>query len=152
MTPSPVVRALPDVNFKSLDLAGGKAASLGEMLAAGLPVPPGFVVTTAAFRAGLTETVKQQITAAFRALGAGRVAVRSSAVAEDSGAASWAGQLDTILNVTEGDLLGAVEQCWQSINSAHAQGYAARHHIPASAQAVALVVQADNQKPNRAND
>ncbi len=31
--------------------AGGKAASLGELVAAGFPVPPGFCVTTAAFRA-----------------------------------------------------------------------------------------------------
>jgi phosphoenolpyruvate synthase/pyruvate phosphate dikinase len=30
-------------------VAGGKAASLGELIAAGLPVPPGFAVTTAAF-------------------------------------------------------------------------------------------------------
>ena len=30
---------------------GGKAASLGEMTGAGLPVPPGFALTTAAFRA-----------------------------------------------------------------------------------------------------
>jgi pyruvate,water dikinase len=31
-------------------LAGGKGANLGELLRAGLPVPPGFVVTTAAYR------------------------------------------------------------------------------------------------------
>ncbi len=30
---------------------GGKGASLGEMTGAGLPVPPGFALTTAAFRA-----------------------------------------------------------------------------------------------------
>ena len=30
---------------------GGKAASLGEMTGAGLPVPPGFAVTTAGYRA-----------------------------------------------------------------------------------------------------
>jgi pyruvate,water dikinase len=34
-------------------LLGGKNASLGEMTAAGLPVPPGFAVTTAAFAAHL---------------------------------------------------------------------------------------------------
>jgi hypothetical protein len=31
-------------------LAGGKGANLGELLRASLPVPPGFVVTTAAYR------------------------------------------------------------------------------------------------------
>jgi rifampicin phosphotransferase len=31
-------------------LAGGKGANLGELLRASLPVPPGFVVTTTAYR------------------------------------------------------------------------------------------------------
>lgn len=30
-------------------IVGGKGASLGELTQAGIPVPPGFVVTTAAF-------------------------------------------------------------------------------------------------------
>ena len=34
---------------------GGKGASLGEMTGAGLPVPPGFALTTAAFRASKEE-------------------------------------------------------------------------------------------------
>src|SRR5438067_9398098 len=34
----------------SLALAGGKGANLGEMTKAGFPVPPGFCVTTAAYR------------------------------------------------------------------------------------------------------
>ncbi|XXF77830.1 phosphoenolpyruvate synthase [Myxococcaceae bacterium GXIMD 01537] len=33
--------------------AGGKGANLGEMARAGLPVPPGFVITAAAFRAAM---------------------------------------------------------------------------------------------------
>ena len=42
--------------------AGGKAANLGELVRAGLPVPPGFVVTTEAYRSfvaghGLTESI-----------------------------------------------------------------------------------------------
>src|SRR5580765_8059770 len=44
--------------FKSLDrrdlaLVGGKGANLGELTKAGFPVPPGFCVTTVAFRAFL---------------------------------------------------------------------------------------------------
>ena len=38
------------VRFKDLLRVGGKAAHLGEMLAAGLPVPSGFVVTTDAYK------------------------------------------------------------------------------------------------------
>ena len=40
---------LSEVNRASLSLVGGKGANLGELLAAGFPVPPGFCVTTAAF-------------------------------------------------------------------------------------------------------
>ena len=36
-------------------IAGGKGASLGEMTQAGIPVPPGFVVTTSAFDQFITE-------------------------------------------------------------------------------------------------
>jgi phosphoenolpyruvate synthase/pyruvate phosphate dikinase len=35
------------------DQVGGKAAALGELTAAGIPVPPGFAVTTGAFRRAL---------------------------------------------------------------------------------------------------
>src|SRR3989454_8365069 len=37
------------IDRASLPFVGGKAANLGEMLQAGLPVPPGFCVTTAAY-------------------------------------------------------------------------------------------------------
>src|SRR5512146_1449394 len=36
-------------------IAGGKGANLGELTRAGLPVPPGFVVTAEVFRAALAE-------------------------------------------------------------------------------------------------
>lgn len=38
----------------SLPIVGGKGANLGEMTTAGLPVPPGFCVTTAAYRRFMT--------------------------------------------------------------------------------------------------
>lgn len=55
--PSPVI-PLSALGAGDLDRAGGKAANLGELLRAGLPVPPGVVITTdayvaAAHRAGL---------------------------------------------------------------------------------------------------
>ena len=42
--------SLGAVRLKDLPRAGGKAAHLGEMIAAGLPVPSGFVVTTDAWK------------------------------------------------------------------------------------------------------
>ncbi len=37
------------IDRSSLSVAGGKAANLGELTQAGLPVPPGFCVTTEAY-------------------------------------------------------------------------------------------------------
>src|SRR5437899_8155160 len=75
-----------------LALAGGKAAQLGALIQAGLPVPQGFCVTTAAYRRGMDAALRAEIAAAYSALGAGPVAVRSSATAEDLPDASFAGQ------------------------------------------------------------
>jgi phosphoenolpyruvate synthase/pyruvate phosphate dikinase len=38
------------INRHDVPLAGGKGANLGDMVQAGLPVPPGFVITSAAYR------------------------------------------------------------------------------------------------------
>ena len=43
------------------------------------------------------------------------VAVRSSATAEDLPGASFAGQQDTFLNVTQKNLLESVKKCWSSL-------------------------------------
>ncbi|HEY6422868.1 MAG TPA: PEP/pyruvate-binding domain-containing protein [Pseudonocardiaceae bacterium] len=50
------------VGRDDVDVAGGKGANLGELTRAGLPVPPGFVLTTAAYRefvrtAGIGEKI-----------------------------------------------------------------------------------------------
>src|ERR1700710_1964714 len=48
-SPRPVLR-FADVGLGDVPSVGGKGASLGELLRAGIRVPDGFVVTTAAFR------------------------------------------------------------------------------------------------------
>src|SRR6516162_10095512 len=48
--PSPLALPFTQVGWGDLALAGGKGANLGEMTRAGFPVPPGFRVTTAAYR------------------------------------------------------------------------------------------------------
>lgn len=57
---------LSELNKDSLLEAGGKGANLGELIYAGLPVPPGFVVTTKAYRAhlkgsGLYERISERL-------------------------------------------------------------------------------------------
>src|SRR6185369_16797312 len=48
-TGSPLVSLLAYFERDDLALAGGKAANLGELIKAGFEVPPGFVITTAAY-------------------------------------------------------------------------------------------------------
>src|SRR5262245_58567402 len=105
-----------------LALVGGKAANLGELTRAGLPVPDGFCLTTLAYEraaGGLGEgeaggsarerllaaevpaEVAAEIARAYAELaGDGPVAVRSSATAEDLPFASFAGQHDSFLQIS----------------------------------------------------
>ena len=50
------MRWLEDVRSEDIGSVGGKGASLGEMTAAGLPVPPGFVVTAETYRTFIEDT------------------------------------------------------------------------------------------------
>lgn len=91
--------------------------------------------------AALPEDLAAAITAEFRALGAEYVAVRSSATAEDSAAAAWAGQLDSYLNTTEASLLANVRRCWASLFTPRAVFYRFEKGLRGTRIAVAVVVQ-----------
>jgi pyruvate,water dikinase len=70
------------------------------------------------------EPPREAILACYERLGGGMVAVRSSACAEDSEAASYAGQQETYLNVSGGDEVCArVVDCWASFFSERALFY-----------------------------
>ncbi|MFA5926130.1 MAG: PEP/pyruvate-binding domain-containing protein [Parcubacteria group bacterium] len=62
--------------------------------------------------------------AEFKKLKEKFVAVRSSATAEDSAVASWAGELETYLNSTEKNILENVKKCWSSLFTQRALFYA----------------------------
>lgn len=162
-------------------IAGGKGASLGEMTQAGISVPPGFVLLSAAFEHFLEATdlnieidailktvdqetmhtvenasekiqalilskeippdIRKEIVSGFDDLGAEFVAVRSSATAEDSASAAWAGQLDTFLNTTEVTLLENVRRCWASLFTPRAIFYRFEKGLHAEKVSVAVVIQ-----------
>src|SRR5690349_11707610 len=96
-----------DVNAPVVDLAtagalprdviGGKAGVLGELIAAGFPVPPGFVITAPA--APRAAELIDEIGAAADRAGPGPFAVRSSATDEDLPEASYAGLYESFLGV-----------------------------------------------------
>lgn len=71
----------------------------------------------------------------------GLVAVRSSATAEDSKVASWAGELETYLNVTEKKLIPSVMKCWSSLFTPRAIFYRFEKKLHRKPVSVAVVVQ-----------
>jgi phosphoenolpyruvate synthase/pyruvate phosphate dikinase len=164
------VAPLRDFGRDDVPAAGGKGANLGELVRAGLPAPDGFVVTTAAYAGAVKlldlqiadrladddgasiradveaistpSDLRAEIADAYAALGAGPVAVRSSATAEDLPWAAFAGQQDTYLNVIgEGELIDAVRRCWASLWTERAISYRTRLGIDSADVGIAVVVQ-----------
>src|ERR1700743_1465682 len=114
-------QGLEELRAKDADRVGGKSASLGELLSDGIPVPPGFAISTEAGEE-LTDALRRDIAGRYAALGDEvPVAVRSSALGEDSAEATFAGQQDTYLWVRGLDAVcDAVKKCWASLYSTEA--------------------------------
>jgi phosphoenolpyruvate synthase/pyruvate phosphate dikinase len=112
--------------------AGGKASSLAKLLQAGFKVPAGFVI--------YPEAKLDSVDSWFDKLGSDKVAVRSSALAEDGQKGAWAGQFDTYLNVTRKDLRAKIIACRDSTKNDRAQAYAKAKKLESGS--VAVIVQA----------
>ena len=180
-------RTLAELRHGDSGTFGGKSSTLGELIAGGIPVPPGFAVSTSAFRAFVDEaglagmisaemsrmspadvesvgaashaisqamrfapipdTVRDEVTRRYAELGEPPVAVRSSALGEDSQDATFAGQQETYLWVRGADhVCDAVRDCWVSLYSPPAISYRARlsdGEEPAMGVAVQLMVDAE---------
>ncbi len=181
-----LLRRFEDLSKQDVDYAGGKGANLGEMTAAGLPVPPGFVVGASSYALfcdvdGLRDRIEEQLSSvdvddtaaldlatkevrkmveaepvpdevaseirdAYLELAGDRdnppVAVRSSATAEDTEAASFAGMNETFLNVRGPDeVVDAVRRCWSSLFGARTVFYRAKQGFGQADMDIAVVVQ-----------
>ncbi|HEX5762579.1 MAG TPA: phosphoenolpyruvate synthase [Solirubrobacterales bacterium] len=180
------VRRFERLGAGDVAFAGGKGANLGELTAAGLPVPPGFVIGAPAYAlfrddAGLRARIADRLAGidvedtaalgeaadavraaieheplpdplataireAYLRLGQGDpeapVAVRSSATAEDTESASFAGMNETLLNVRGADaVLAAVRRCWSSLFGARTVYYRAKRGFSQAEMDIAVVVQ-----------
>jgi pyruvate,water dikinase len=142
-------------------VVGGKVANLSRLTAT-FRVPPGFCLTTSAYEQALLhahtpgEPVSElsppflhvAIGAAYDALGvrcgeqAPRVAVRSSAVDEDSATASFAGQHESYLNLVGVDeIVAAVIRCWASASGERALAYRHQQGLALDNFRIAVLVQ-----------
>ncbi len=159
-----------EIGKGDVSLVGGKNASLGEMITkTKIPVPPGFAITSRAYRNFLKENnlkgliekelsgissksvtdlgksgkkirkaiLKAEIPDGLEKLimkfygelskkrgeRSPRVAVRSSATAEDLPSASFAGQQETFLNVRGKGLMESIKKCFASLFTDRAISY-----------------------------
>ena len=154
-----------EIKKEDILIAGGKGANLGEMTRAKINVPSGFVITAEGYREFLKENsieevieskleeaikagkfpeeLERIITEAYLNLGENkRVAVRSSATAEDLPDASFAGQQETYLNV-QGveEVLKQVRNCYASLWGNRAVSYRFHQGYDQSLVSIAVVIQ-----------
>ena len=171
-----------EIKKEDVMTAGGKGANLGEMTAAGIAVPGGFVVTADAYKAfikenhleemfrkelteagndeaklldaakkfrhaisegKLPEEVEKTVREKYAQLGEqARVAVRSSATAEDLPDASFAGQQETYLNVRGAEaVLTQIRNCYASLWGNRAICYRSNQGYDQLSVALAVVIQ-----------
>jgi phosphoenolpyruvate synthase/pyruvate phosphate dikinase len=130
--------------------AGGTAHGLARLAALGLPVPPAVVLPITAY-ARWRETGElpgDALAEAFERIGP-PVAVRSSALDEDTEGRSAAGQYESVMGVGTFDaLLDAAETCYRAAESERARAYRAgveaelalviQREVPADRAAVAF--------------
>ena len=153
-----------------ISIAGGKGANLGEMTSAGIAVPEGAVLTAqtyeyymkenaidtediseenassvreAIIRGTIPQDLKREILELYHSMGEdARVAVRSSATAEDLKDASFAGQQETFLNVRgEDELLEKIKECYASLWGGRAVSYRKNKGYDKQKVALAVVIQ-----------
>jgi phosphohistidine swiveling domain-containing protein len=139
------VRTFQELTEEQGHLAGGKGGSLARLVQAGFPVPSGFVIPPACFSEDdLTSDAWEQVEwhlARMRHEHLGTFAVRSSALSEDSLEASFAGEFETVLNVsTDDDIHKAILMVYRSRTSERVQAYSQAKGMGA-AHEIAVIVQ-----------
>jgi phosphohistidine swiveling domain-containing protein len=128
ITPGDVV-SLDDERAGDPSLAGAKAANLAQAGAAGLPVVPGFVLTTQFDATRLA--VARPAWSALSEGGRHAVVVRSSSTAEDGAASSMAGLFTSVLDV----------RGWDALTAAVAQVLGSRQRSGLANAPMAILVQ-----------
>ena len=140
------VLSFDEIDEKQRPLAGGKGGTLSRLHREGYPVPDGFVVLTTSFGdEGLSPEAwaqaREKLGELRREAPGSSFAVRSSALSEDSGQTSFAGEFETILGVRgEEEVLQAINAVWGSMRSERVRAYSKVHGVEDEHE-MAVVVQ-----------
>lgn len=139
--PTSTLRRLRDVRSADAGEVGGKAASLGELIAAGVRVPDG-VVLSADVAALATNERQSLLERVVGVLGHGPFAVRSSGIAEDGAEQSFAGMFESVLDVTTDALGAAIDRTLASADARRVAEYGRDGHDVPMAVIVQRMVEA----------
>jgi len=140
------VRTFAELAPEQQHVAGGKGGALARLFQHGFPVPDGFVILPAAFADdALTPDAWEQVETLLdhhrRQGEAVSFAVRSSAMSEDSAAASFAGEFETVLNVrTDGQIRTAIQRVYRSRQNERVRAYSAARGM-STTHDIAVVIQ-----------
>jgi pyruvate,water dikinase len=132
-----VVAVVDLADAMAVEVVGGKAANLGELIRAGFDVPAGVVLPAMVDDPALPAAVDE----ALSRLNGERFAVRSSGIAEDLAAASFAGQYETYLGVTREGVAAAVRGCRDSGSAHRVAAYREKQRLSDAPSAIAVIVQ-----------
>jgi len=89
----------------------------------------------------ISKNIKEEILKEFKKSKIKKMAVRSSATAEDSSDASWAGELETYLNINKKFLFDSIKKCWASLFTPRAIFYRHEKRLDKDKISVAVVIQ-----------
>jgi pyruvate,water dikinase len=101
-------------------------------------------IRLALYERPIASDILQPLLSAWRALRANGqpCAVRSSALIEDRAGASFAGQFESFLGLTdETELLTAVRACWAALWTSNARRYMENHGLSPASTAMAVLIQ-----------
>lgn len=124
-----------DYHTSRPEQVGNKAHTLFRLADTGIQVPA-TVALSADFLAKLSKESPGEIPwlpewteEVFTRLGSNRIAVRSSGVDEDGAGQSFAGQFESVLDVTRETFTQALATVWKSANAERVQSYRQQHGI-----------------------
>jgi phosphohistidine swiveling domain-containing protein len=141
-----MVKSFKELTPELQRFAGGKGGMLAKMFLGGYPIPEGFVILPPAFQnEELNPKAWDEIRAHLNAIreehNGARFAVRSSALSEDSASASYAGEFETVLNVTtDQEIQEAIYTVFRSRESERVRVYSTVQGV-AHSHEIAVVVQ-----------